>query len=94
MPLDLVVVPFLLVAGVLYWRGVSRLWRRAGVGRGVSVRQALAFYLGLLTVVASVASPLDALAHTLFSGHMAQHMLLTGVVERGDDYERCTYAPV
>jgi hypothetical protein len=24
----------------------------------------------------------------------AQHMLLTGVVDRGDDYERCTYAPI
>lgn len=64
------------LAGALYGRGASALWRRAGVGAGVSVFKAAAFYLGLGALLVAVASPLDGLAHTLFSAHMAQHMVL------------------
>jgi putative membrane protein len=64
-----------LLAG-LYALGALRLWRRGGVGAGVSRVQALSFFLGLGVVLLAVASPLDALAHLLFSAHMAQHVLL------------------
>lgn len=43
--------------------------------------RAFAFAAGLLTLLLSLVSPLDTLAHTyLFSAHMAQHLLLTLVV--------------
>ncbi|WP_159349790.1 hypothetical protein [Roseomonas harenae] len=45
--LDPVVVVPLLVSAVLYGRGVARLWGRAGIGRGVAVRQAACFALAL-----------------------------------------------
>lgn len=70
------IVAAVVLAGAAYARGVSRLWRRAGVGRGVGVAKTLAFYLGLAALLAALASPLDALAHVLFTAHMAQHMLL------------------
>jgi cytochrome c oxidase assembly factor CtaG len=69
--------PFFLVvaAAVLYHLGgrrsvpghreeTERRWRSA------------AFYGGLLTVVIATDTPLDPLADTLFSAHMAQHVLL------------------
>jgi putative membrane protein len=64
------------LSGGLYARGLWVLWRRAGVGKGVGVWQALSFAVGLYTLFLALISPLDALGHTLFSAHMAQHMLL------------------
>jgi putative membrane protein len=72
-------VPFLLglmFTAWLYNHGLSRLWRRVGFGRGVTYRQVAAFAVALLSLFAALISPLDALSHTLFSAHMAQHMLL------------------
>ncbi len=37
------------------------------------------FLLGVVAIVAALASPIDALAHDLFSLHMVQHMLLVTV---------------
>jgi putative membrane protein len=73
---DLLILPGLVLAAVLYARGTEALWRRAGAGRGIGVWQAAAFYAGLVVLLAATVSPLDALANTLFSWHMAQHMLL------------------
>jgi cytochrome c oxidase assembly factor CtaG len=67
----------LLLAGLLYGRGVRLLWRRAGRGRGVRGWQAWAYAGGLLALFVALISPLDALAEALFAAHMAQHMLLT-----------------
>lgn len=66
----------LLLAAGLYGLGVGQLWRRAGVGKGVKVGQAIAWAGGLLTLFVALVSPLEALAETLFSAHMVQHMLL------------------
>jgi putative membrane protein len=55
---------------------VRALWRRAGVGHGVSRVQVAAFAAGLLVLVIALVSPLDALSLTLFSAHMLQHLLL------------------
>lgn len=60
----------------VYARGVGRLWRRAGVGRGLSVAKAASFLLGLGALLIAIASPLDRLAHALFAAHMAQHIVL------------------
>jgi putative membrane protein len=68
-----------LIVGVLYGVGVRRLWRRAGKGHGVSRTEVMAFYLGIITLLVALCSPLDAVADTLFSAHMLQHVLLIGV---------------
>ena len=71
----LVLIGVVLVAAA-YARGLRELWRRAGPGRSVSRAQAGLFYLGLLTIVLALASPLDWMAHQLFAAHMVQHLLL------------------
>lgn len=77
--LDLIVVGPLLIASWLYGRGVLRLWRRAGWGRGIHFAHATAFLAGSFAVVLALVSPLDRLAGTLLSAHMAQHALLVAV---------------
>jgi putative membrane protein len=69
----------LAAAAILYVIGVARLWRSAGVGRGIRQAQALRFALGWLVLVAAVASPLDEFADRLFAAHMVQHELLMTV---------------
>ena len=69
-----VLVATLAASAFLYARGRSRLGRR--VSRPDAGRRALSFYAGLGVVAASLLSPLDALAATLFSAHMVQHLLL------------------
>jgi cytochrome c oxidase assembly factor CtaG len=69
--------PFFLVvaAGVLYQLG----GRRSVPGHRENVERrwrSAAFYGGLLTVVVATDTPLDPLSDTLFSAHMAQHILL------------------
>ena len=66
----------LALTGWLYLRGLSRLWARAGVGRGISKRRAAAFGAGLGVLAVALLSPLDPLGEVLFSAHMTQHLLL------------------
>lgn len=70
------VLALLLVSGVLYARGVWRLWSAAGWGRGIGRTQVFAFAAGWLTLVLALVSPLDTLGGRLFSAHMVQHELL------------------
>jgi len=70
------VLACLLLSATLYAVGVARLWRRAGPGRGVHGRRALAFAAGWLATVLALVSPLDGLGTRLFSAHMLQHELL------------------
>jgi len=70
------VIACLLVSAALYGVGVARLWRRAGPGRGVHARRALAFAGGWLATAAALVSPLDGLGTQLFSAHMLQHEAL------------------
>src|SRR5688572_10463042 len=63
----------------LYGIGLSRIWRRAGPGRGVRPVQAMAFLAALVVLFATLLSPLDALSQELASAHMVQHMLLMTV---------------
>lgn len=70
------VVASLAASAVAYAFGVRRAWAAAGVGRGIRLVQATSFAAGLLTILVALVSPLDALAATLFSAHMGQHLLL------------------
>jgi putative membrane protein len=65
------------VAAVLYWLGGRR--RVSGPHGREQTGRALAFSLGLLSILIAVDSPLDPLADTLFVAHMAQHVLLISV---------------
>jgi len=70
-----IVVPLALCA-TWYAVGVRALWRSAGVGHGVRRGQAACFAAGILSLAIALLSPVDALAETLFSVHMVQHLLL------------------
>jgi putative membrane protein len=62
----------LLLAVLLYGRGVATLWAQAGRGRGLAPWRAVAFAGGLLTLLISLMAPLA----VLFASHMLQHTLL------------------
>jgi putative membrane protein len=66
----------LVASGGLYARGVARLWRKAGVARGISIADTTRFALGMTVVAAALVSPLDALADRSFAAHMVEHELL------------------
>lgn len=69
----------LLVAITFYGTGVHRLWRKAGVGKGIRTRQVGAFAAGMSTLVIALLSPVDALSDSLGWMHMVQHMLIINV---------------
>jgi putative membrane protein len=71
---DPVTIAALVVAGALYGHGLRRLWAQ-GHKRSVGPRQAASFYAALVLVVIATISPLDALASSLVSGHMVQHLV-------------------
>ena len=63
----------------LYLRGLFLLWRRAGIGRGITRAQAGRFATGWALLAIALVSPLDAMGEWLFSAHMVQHELLMAV---------------
>jgi putative membrane protein len=60
----------------VYSRGLFVLWRSAGVGAGIRRREASAYYLGQLSLLVALVSPIDRLSDLLFSAHMTQHEIL------------------
>ncbi|NUO37200.1 MAG: cytochrome c oxidase assembly protein [Gemmatimonadaceae bacterium] len=64
-----------LVAVALYARGVRVIRRRAGT-RLVSPWRVRSFAAAIAALLIALVSPLDALAGSLFSAHMVQHLLL------------------
>jgi putative membrane protein len=66
----------LLLPGALYVRGVMALWRRAGLGAGISRSRAVSFGIGWGALAIAMVSPLDALGGQLFWLHMVQHEAL------------------
>jgi cytochrome c oxidase assembly factor CtaG len=69
--------PIAIVAGAgLYATGLTRLWRRAGVGQGITRAQVAAAAAGWATLWIALVSPLPWLSAILFSAHMTQHELL------------------
>lgn len=75
----MVLVPFVLLA-VLYAFGLSRLWRQAGIGRGVTPAGVAGFWSGMLSLALAAIWPLDAYGAWSLAAHMAQHMLLLALV--------------
>lgn len=73
------VVAPLAVSFVLYTVGLTRLWARAGIGRGVSAWQACAFASGWLVLLGALISPLHEYGEHLFYAHMIEHELLMTV---------------
>lgn len=64
-----------LVAAVLYARGVRAIRGRAGT-RLVAPWRVRCFAAAIASLLLALVSPLDALAGSLFSAHMVQHLLL------------------
>ncbi|MGI9022491.1 MAG: cytochrome c oxidase assembly protein [Acidimicrobiales bacterium] len=87
-----ILVTTLAVTAFVYGRGRARLGRR--IVRPDGKRRALSFYGGLLVLATALLSPLDALASSLFSGHMVQHLLLMVVAAPLLVYARPTAALV
>jgi cytochrome c oxidase assembly factor CtaG len=77
----LIVGPLVLtiLVAALYVRGM-RYEARTGIGRQVSVFQALSFFVGMLVLLLAIASPLDTLADESLAAHMVQHEILVLVV--------------
>ncbi len=70
----------LVLTAAVYARGVRRVWKQAGHGRGVSERQVAFFAAAMLSIAIVLVSPLDAMAEVLFSAHMTQHVVLAVIV--------------
>ena len=66
----------LLAGAVLYARGIFRLWRKAGVGRGIRRLELAGFALGWIALAVALLSPIDTVAEHAFAIHMIQHELL------------------
>ena len=75
---DPTVVAGLLGSGVLYARGVRRVWRVRRSDRRL-VRHAACFLGGLVVLYVALQSPIDTYADVRLSVHMIQHLLLTMV---------------
>jgi cytochrome c oxidase assembly factor CtaG len=60
----------------LYLRGLRRLWRDAGTGRGVHRWEAACYAAGWLALFIALVSPLHPWGAVLFSAHMTQHEIL------------------
>ena len=69
-------VALMLASALLYARGARVLWKRAGIGRGVTAAEAARFALGWLALAAALVAPIDALGERSFAFHMIQHELL------------------
>lgn len=65
-----------LVTLAVYGVGVTRLWRRAGLGQGVRVRQAVGFACGCAALVIAFSPALHELSERRLFGHMLQHELM------------------
>ncbi len=74
--LDPVVIASLALSAWLYFRGLRRLWREAGHGRGIRRWEAAVFAGGWFALFVALVSPLHPLGEVLFSAHMTQHELL------------------
>jgi putative membrane protein len=66
----------IVMGALLYARGLSMLWHKAGAGRGIRRGEAVNFVLGWAVLAASLLSPIDAWAEHSFAMHMVQHEML------------------
>jgi putative membrane protein len=74
---DPVVIASLAVTAWLYMRGVRRVWRESGRGKGKRWKwEVWAFTGGWLALFIALVSPLHPWGEVLFSAHMTQHEVL------------------
>jgi putative membrane protein len=66
----------LVLGALLYVKGLARLWRKAGAGRGIRRAEVMHFILGWASLASSLLSPVDEWTHRSFALHMVQHELL------------------
>jgi putative membrane protein len=73
---DPFIIAGLALTAWLYARGVRRVWRESGTGRGVRRFEAWAFAGGWFALFVALVSPLHPWGEVLFSAHMTQHEVL------------------
>jgi putative membrane protein len=71
-----VIVISLTLLVAVYATGIIRLWRSAGIGRGIGARDVACFAAAVLALIAALLSPIDEWSESLFAAHMLQHELL------------------
>ncbi|MEZ0171303.1 cytochrome c oxidase assembly protein [Microvirga sp. TS319] len=69
----------LFASAALYLTGIVRLWRKAGIGRGVRSWQFCCFLIGWTLLAVALVSPVHALGERLFTAHMIEHEILMAV---------------
>jgi putative membrane protein len=74
--LEPLVVLLLIASAWGYRRGVRRLRREVGPGRGLQRWEIACYWAGWWSLVIAIASPLHPWGQVLFSAHMTQHELL------------------
>jgi len=77
--IDAALLAPLIVTLALYMTGIISLWRKAGVGHGVSLMQVACFFVGWLCMAAALVSPLHQLSRQLFVAHMIEHELVMAI---------------
>ncbi len=70
-----IVIP-LIVSGLAYAIGLTKLWKAAGVDHGIRRWEAGSFALGWISLVVALVSPIHPLGGQLFFVHMIQHEIL------------------
>ncbi|HEV7745209.1 MAG TPA: cytochrome c oxidase assembly protein [Pyrinomonadaceae bacterium] len=70
------VVISLIATAVLFSRGLLKVWRHSGTGKGIRKWEALVFAGGWLALFIALVSPVHAWGRVLFSAHMTQHEIL------------------
>ena len=76
---DFLLAVLVTLAALTYGRGLARLWRQAGTGRGIRSGEAAAFAGGILVLALALLSPLETATGTLLTAHMVQHVLLIAI---------------
>jgi cytochrome c oxidase assembly factor CtaG len=66
-------------SAMLYGAGLTRLWRRAGAGRGVNFAQVTCFILGWCAAALPAITALHVLGRQVFVLHMLEHEILMAV---------------
>lgn len=73
------IVAAIVLTAAFYLAGLIRLWRGAGIGRGVGRASAACFLAGMAMLLVALASPLERMAGALLTAHMLQHVILIAV---------------
>ena len=76
---DLWITVPLLLSAALYAIGVTRLWKHAGIERGIHSPQVGCYSAGWLVLVLALVSPIHRWGTGLFSIHMVEHELVMAV---------------